>query len=331
MTKTTGKASRNTTGKQNNVPVKGKGKGKARPINRNVNGSKHFSRQKSTNVENGAKLTSKGNGKPNKHPNAPKGKGASGTPNSSAAPTRKVKKVSFKKNEPTIHPRKKGQKNPKKAIPTKKQKEEASLSKDYKELLNKVQPTLATLPKFMQALTSEFTLSMLTHHSQIQHKLNVLKKINAKPDYIPASARFKFDLTCCNDLTNDARQQSDAETVNQSIKTSQLVIRDMTMNTVEREIEVLKKKLIDDAFYFTFKAMKTGLILFKTKHSNLIFNCSDNLIVKTGIVQYFNEQKHEEYQKYFDISKIDLVAILIHFKIGYSITTIQKHRLNLQN
>ena len=115
---------------------------------------------------------------------------------------------------------------------------------------------------------------MITHHSEIQHKLNVLRNLNTRLEYIPASARFNFFLTCCNDLKNDAQQQSDAETVNRGIETLQLLIRKNAINTVEREIKVLKKKMINHVFYFTLKVMKTGLILFKTKHYHLTFTQS---------------------------------------------------------
>ena len=316
MTQTTGKASSNKTGNKRNVPVKGKRN--SQKVNRNAKGVKSKISRPNANAKNGAKMTNKGKGKPNKQSNAPKGKGASGTLSSSAAPAPKDKQASFEKRKSNASLGSKNQKKPKKAVPTlkngKNAKERTSLSTNYKELLKKIQPTLATLPKFMQGSTRDFALLMLTHCSIIDHKLKVLNKFNTKPEYIPASAKFKFILTCCDDLKNDASQISDAEDVNQGIKDLQILIRDRTKKTVEREIQVFKKKLINDVFYFTFKTMKTGLILFKTKHSNLRFNKSDNYIVKTGILQYFNDQTNNEYPRYFDVTKEMLITHLNKLK-----------------
>ena len=60
--------------------------------------------------------------------------------------------------------------------------------------------------------------------------------------------------------------------------------------------------------------MKTGLIMFKSKNNNLRFNKSDNTIVKNGIIQYFEEQNHDEYCKYFITEKGDLLFHLNKLK-----------------
>ena len=234
MTKTTGKASKNENGKAHHAVDKGKRKNsKTKRGNTNSDGTK-FSRQ---NEKNGAQTASKGKGKPNKQPNAPNKRGASGTKSGSATPKSKDKRVSFETNKSDGPRSRKTQKKPEKVKSVLKNgiktKDDSSLNKNYKELLKKAQPILATLPKFMQGPTCEFALLMLTHRNAIQHKFNVVKKFDTRPEYIPASTRFKFILTYCNELRNDANQQSNAEDVDRGIQELQLLIREKTKNTVE--------------------------------------------------------------------------------------------------
>ena len=125
---------------------------------------------------------------------------------------------------------------------------ENSLGSNFKEQIKKLGPVLAPLPKFMQDSTREFALLMLTQRVNITHKLNIIKKFDSKPDYIPLSARFKFTLTCCEDLKNDAAQQSDADEISQKILELQSLIRVKIRNSVEREIHILKGKMIKELF-----------------------------------------------------------------------------------
>ena len=57
--------------------------------------------------------------------------------------------------------------------------------------------------------------------------------------------------------------------------------------------------------------MKTGLFIYKSNNANISFSFLDNVIVKAGIVRYFQEQKHNEYNRDFGFNQIDLI---IHFK-----------------
>ena len=75
-------------------------------------------------------------------------------------------------------------------------------------------------------------------------------------------------------------------------------------NTVEREIKVLRTKLIKDTFIFSFKNMKIGFIMSKSMFQDLCFSKTYNIIVKTGILRYFREQTHQKYEIYFFCSKI---------------------------
>ena len=306
MKTTTRKASKEKSGKrkQNSKAATKKPKGKVQKgDSRKANTNKvKFSRQ-NANAKNGKKVVSKD---PTKKKNGSilKGKGASGALSSKAAKNSNKRKVTFNidktSNSPTVPPKKSKKANSKNDI----------VSVHYKEQLKNLEPTLATLPKFMQKDTRDFALILLTQRNVIQHKVNVVKKFDDNPDFIPASARFKFTLTCCTDLKDDASQESDAEEIRQGIENLQLLIRDKTRNTVEREIQVLKIKLVNETFIFLFKTMKTGFILFKALFPNLKFNKSDNAIVKTGIVRYFDDQTHEEYDKYFFMDKQNLLKII---------------------
>ena len=60
--------------------------------------------------------------------------------------------------------------------------------------------------------------------------------------------------------------------------------------------------------------MKTGLFIYKSNNTNVSFSLSDNVIVKTGIVRYFQEQKHNEYNRYFSVNNIDLINHFKHLK-----------------
>ena len=155
----------------------------------------------------------------------------------------------------------------------------------------------------MQDSTKEFAMLLLTQRVNISHKLNIIKKFDTKPEYIPLSARFKFKLTCCEDLINDANQQSDADEISRKIQELQALIREKTRNTVEREINLLKGKMIKILFKFLFKTMKTGFILFKANNKKLKFNKTDNTIIKSGIIEYFQEQDHNHYYEYFLLDK----------------------------
>ena len=94
-------------------------------------------------------------------------------------------------------------------------------------------------------------------------------------------------LLCHIELINDTYYQADANEIERDIVSLQQKIREKTKKNLERELNLLKNKIIEDLFHWCFKILKTALIYFKDNKFNIIFNRSDNCVVKNGIIQYF--------------------------------------------
>jgi len=308
MTKTTDNAAKTKKGNASHTVVKKKNKPNGShpkvPLGKTSKPGAKFSRQNARKSKNGAnKAKDDSNGNPNQSSGKGKQKGKS------VSFSTNVSTPSFSKSVKKLTPKKQN-KNGKSSNA----KPKDGLSKSFTELLKQIEPVLATQPKYMHGSTREFALSMLTHHNTITHKVSVLKKFNTRPEYIPASARFKFTLTCCADLINDTDYQAAANEIQRDIESLQQKIRDKTKNIVEIEINVLKKKFIKEAFNWCMRVMKSALIYFKDNNTNINFNKSDNSIIKSGIIQYFSEQKHDEYCRYFAISRNDLITHFTNLK-----------------
>ena len=332
MTLTTKKASKtsNNKGRSNVHNPNKKRKRDVEELNRsNPKGKKDKNNKKTTNSRQNShqkkrtKASSKGKAKPKQQVDPKEEGGASGARSSKAASKSKDRRVTFQKsNGPSTNSNSSKKtvsilKNKSNGKPKGKPKEDSkdtSLGKNFKEQIKKLDPVLAPLPKFMQDSTREFALLMLTQRVSISHKLSIIKKFDTKPDYIPLSARFKFTLTCCDDLKHDASQQSDADEISQKILELQSLIRAKTRNTVERETNILKGKMIKDLFNFLFKTTKAGFILFKANNKKLKFSKSDNAIVKHGIVLYFQEQTHDYYCEYFLLNRENFLEHLRNLK-----------------
>jgi len=84
-----------------------------------------------------------------------------------------------------------------------------------------------------------FALQMIARFNTIEHKKKFIKKFDTRPNYIPVSARFKFILTCCDQLKNDTNFQANSDGVNRGIESLQLLIGEETKNVVERELHVM--------------------------------------------------------------------------------------------
>ena len=156
------------------------------------------------------------------------------------------------------------------------------------DTLQPLKDFVESLPFFLQSSSQETALVLLNCADEITRRRDKVDLFENDPHYIPASARFKYTLTCSKLLTNDHIFLEASTKCLDLIKNMQTEIRKHTLTVVRREVWAAKNELLKQ--FITHGLTITRMLLIKEKTSNKFLysthDIPDNYISKVAFYKY---------------------------------------------